>query len=123
MVLSELKTGMRVILRDGSENVVFKDMPYSHEYYANIILDIDNHGFIDLGSYANDMREADGNYIFDIMKVYIINDNYNVMTKLSDLKNSDYTVLYEREKEKEEPKELTKKQIEELLGCKIRILD
>ena len=115
MKLSELKTGMRVILKDGSENVVFKDMPYSDEYYANIILDIDNHGIIDLGSYTNDMREADGNYIFDIMKVYIINDNYNVMTRLSDLEDSDYTVLYERKKEKEEPKKLTKKQIEELI--------
>ena len=122
MVLSELKTGMRVILRDGSENVVFKDMNYNSIYHSNILLDINEGTYISLREYSNDMTMTNDDSEFDIMQVYTIDDSFNVMIKLSDLKTWGYTLLYDREKE-EEPKELTKEQIEELLGYKIKILD
>lgn len=98
MVLSELKTGMRVILRDGSETIVLKDMNYN-TYYSNILLDMNDGTYASLRDYNDDMTSNEGDSELDIMKVYAIDDSHNVMKKLSDLRGWDYTLLYDREKE------------------------
>lgn len=120
MKLSELKTGMRVFLRNGDEAVVFKNMDYRTDYDSNIFLDF-NGRFTSFEVYTEDMKDYEGFSNLDIMKVYRIKDNYNVMTKLSELRKDDYELIYERE---EPPVEkLTKSQIEALLGYKIEIVE
>ena len=126
MVLSELKTGMRVILRDGSETIVLKDICYDDQYnnmrHSNILLDINDGSFASLRDYNNDMAENGDENELDIMQVYTINNSYNILKKLSDLEDWNYTLLYNREMETPIHK-LTKSQIEQELGYKIEIID
>ena len=73
MTLSELKTGMHVVTREGSEFVVLKDTLFAKEDVLVTPHDEDNGNgdWLPLSNYNDNLTFRDTNYsCFDIVRVY-----------------------------------------------------
>lgn len=119
--LSELKTGMRVILRNGSEYVVMKDC---HMYFSDIdaLVNITKIGsWLDINEdYYEDMTCADGCTEFDIMEVYEFSFcGLTIHNLIKNINNGKYACIYKRH----QPKKMTKAEIEAILGYEVDIVE
>ena len=116
MKKSDLKTGMRVELSNGSLYMIIKDIDsklYGHQKIALI----NNSGFLRGESYDDDL-----NFImdkdYDIVKVYTINEYENGLLSSETLKFDKKYLIWTRK----EPIKMTVKEIEEKIGYKIEIV-
>lgn len=120
MELKDLKTGMRIILRDGGEAVVLKDVitPYKSEGKQDMYVYI-NGGWMSSSSYNDDLTAKGENREFDIMKVYAQNNGEYIDARVLDknaLKHMDK--IWERK----EKRKMTVSEICEELGYDIEIV-
>lgn len=119
MELKDLKTGMRIILRNGGEYIVLKDVitPYEHGKEDMYIL-IDG-GWMSSDSYNNDLTCKGNSKDFDIMEVYAQHNgkylNGDILERDA-IKNMD--LIWQRK----ETKEMTVSEIEKELGYSIKII-
>ena len=118
MALKELKTGMHVITRDGSEYVVLKDTccgdKFKDNYYTDVIVEIptSGHTFTGLSNYRKDMTHNSDLKSLDIVAVYSCD---NVVYILDSVKDNSlaFTQIFEEEKP------ITRAEAEKLLSRKI----
>ena len=118
MTLDELKTGMHVITRDGTEFVVLKNTCCGDKdndtYYTDVIVEIPTigHTFTGLSNYREDMTNQMGMKKLDIVAVYSCDSIIYVFESIKD-KPQAFTQIYAEE----EP--ITRAEAEKLLGRKI----
>ena len=118
MTLNDLKTGMHVVTRDGSEFVVLKDTccgyKCENDYYENVIVEIPTivHTFTGLSNYREDMTQNDNCKGLDIVAVYNCDNIIYVFESIKD-KPQAFTQIYAEEKP------ITREEAEEILGVKI----
>lgn len=116
MKKSNLKTGYIVVLRDGTEMVVALNCSYD-EYDANdIIINCGQRKWFPLDVYTEDLLFTAGSKLNDIIKIY--KASYPLVLGAVSYETNKRKLLWQRE----EPKELTIKQIEEILGYSIKII-
>ena len=110
MKLDDLKTGMIVTTRNGDSHIVMRDFVDSGDILAGLSdsNDITN-SYIELSYYKQDMKN---NVLsgLDIMSVY---------TSYLHCIDIPKKLLWQRE----EYKEVTMKEIEEMFGCKVKIVE
>lgn len=110
MTLNDLKTGMIVKTRDGDSHIVMRDFVDAGDILAGIS-DNDNitNSYIKLSEYKQDMKN---NLLTgcDIMSVY---------TSYLHCMDIQKKLLWKRE----EYKEVTMKELEEIFECKVKIVD
>lgn len=111
MKKSDLKTGMVVETRNGNKYLVLLDNPDA----PNMNLINFKGGFLQLAFYDEDMIIQSAGRAYDIMSVYTLQDSIYNLFKERRLR---YKLLWERD----EPKEMTIAEIEEVLGYKIKIV-
>lgn len=109
-----LKTGMRVVARNGNEYVVMKDYE-TVNYGVGAILGVSGIGFKSLKNYNHDLTHATLGEDNDIMKVLKPLYDNDVLSNNED----DFEVIWERE----EAVELTVAQISEKLGYKVKVVE
>lgn len=112
MTKKELRTGMRVTLRDGSVCVAVLDALGKGD---NLLIDLHNYTWVSLVNYTDDMLEIDGVVCYDIMKVEEPNNAMTMFALDSGLKK-----LWKR---KEEPISLTVRELEDIVGYKFKIVE
>jgi hypothetical protein len=115
MTLSELKTGMHVVTREGDEYIVLKNTCYGDkcedDYYKDIIMGIPTHIFTGLSNYRDDMTNK-YNEKLDIVAVYSCDVHTCAFESIKD-KPRAFTQIYAEEKP------ITRAEAEKLLGRKI----
>ena len=118
MTLSELKTGMHVVLRDGGEYIVLKDTclkgSLSDDYNKDIIKEIPSNGdsFTSLSNYNEDMTHNWGFKGIDIVAVYNCNNVCDMFRSIKDVDVS-FTQIFAEEDT------ITREEAEKRLGVKI----
>ena len=118
MTLSELKTGMHVVLRDGGEYIVLKDTclkgSLSDDYNKDIIKEIPSNGdgFTSLSNYNEDMTNNWGFKGIDIVAVYNCNNVCDMFKSIKDVDVS-FTQIFAEEDT------ITREEAEKRLGVKI----
>lgn len=121
MKLSELKTGMHVILRDGNEYIVLKDTCLclfdTDTYGKNIIKKLNGATYTSLDNYNEDFTNTDGLKNLDIVEVYTC-DCVSAIFKSAKDKPYSFTRIFE-----ERPTKMTLEEIEKELGYKIEIVN
>lgn len=110
MKKSDLRTGMRVTIRDGSQFNVLLGVPVKTRDQPVDIL-YNESSFLDLEDYDNNLFDCDERK-YDIIKVEIPHTIFDI----SDF-NAKYVVVWERPF-----RELTLRDIEKELGCSVRII-
>lgn len=120
MKLKDLKTGMRIILRDGNEAVVLKDVitPYKSEGKQDMYVYI-NGGWMSSSSYNDDLTIKGKNREFDIMKVYAQNNGDYINAKVLDKNALKYM---DKIWERKEKRKMTVSEICKELGYDIEIV-
>jgi hypothetical protein len=118
MTKSDLKTGMRVTNRAGTKFLVLKDFKHEYDISSNVLVGLGYCGWWNLKSFKEDLTGEYSND--DIMKVEIPYHCYDV-TGVSD-KSVDPTFGYHVLWERDNPKEVTIKDIEDKFGCKVKIV-
>ena len=110
MTLNELKTGMIVETRDGDSYIVMRDFCKGGDILAGLS-DSDNilNSYIELSNYEQDLKHKKSPGC-DIMSVY------SSYPQSIDIARS---LLWKRE----EYREVTIKEIEEIFECKVKIVD
>ena len=107
---SDLKTGMLVEYRNGKIGKVLKDTG------AEDVIAGRGTGFMPLLSYREDLTTINRSSAdYDIMKVY----KYSALGLVGSYDIERYILAYERN----EVKGYTIKELEEIIGCKIRIVE
>lgn len=113
---SDLKTGMGVVLRDGSKGHVLLDTEAGDVIR---LIDGDNHEWMSTKDYDSEMCDSDMDRL-DIMEVYSSHLAYCYVTeRLFDSKNR----VFKREEPKPEPTKMTMKEINEHFGKVIEIVE
>ena len=118
MELKDLKTGMRIILRNGQELIVLKDVVTPNDKQEGIYISI-NGGWLSNDNYNNDLTCKGENRKYDIMKVYAQNRGSFIdgtVLRKNAIRYMD--LIWERV----EVKEMTVSEIEEKLGYPIKII-
>jgi len=107
---SDLKTGMRVTIRDGSQFIVLLGVPVKTQ---NQFVDIlyNESSLLNLRDYDDNLFDRDYRK-YDIIKVEIPHTIFDISYS-----NPNYDVIWERPL-----KELTLHDIEKELGCSVRII-
>lgn len=92
MKLSDLKTGMHVILRDGDEYIVLKDTClclFDYDTYGkNIIKRLNGGLYTSLNNYNEDFTNADEFKTLDIVEVYTCDCVSAILKSVKDEPNS-----------------------------------
>ena len=118
MKLKDLKTGMRIILRNGQEYIVLNNVITPYKEKGDIYILVDG-GWMSSSSYNDDLT-CKGDYKeYDIMKVYVQNNgNYldGDVLQRDAIKNMD--LIWERG----EKRKMTVSEIEKELGYSINIV-
>ena len=110
MTLDDLKTGMIVKTREGKYNIVMKDFIDEGDIMAGLSCDNKiSETWISLSNYNQDMTHSGVPYL-DIVSVYA-SYPYSADTPKRP--------LWERK----EYKEVTMREIEEMFGCKVKIVE
>lgn len=120
MKLSDLKTGMHVILRDGNEYIVLKDTClclFYDTYGKNIIKNLNGATYTSLDNYNEDFTNTDGFKNLDIVEVYTCDCVSAILKSAKDEPDS-FTRIFE-----ERPTKMTLEEIEKELGYKIEIVN
>ena len=120
MKLKDLKTGMRIILRDGSEAVVLKDVitPHKSEGKQDMYVYIDG-GWMSSSRYNDDLTIKGENKEFDIVKVYAQNNGEYIDASVLDKNALKYM---DKIWERKEKIKMTVSEICEELGYDIEIV-
>ena len=118
MTKDDLKSGMIVVLRDGTKMMVLTDCYTAYHGNQQFCL-IDAGGFMNSDEYNNDLLDEDGSVDYDIMKVYCNSIN-SYTYNMNQLDES--TLLWDRKCKYKEPKEMTISEIEKQLGYSIKIV-
>ena len=110
MTLDDLKTGMMVTTRNGNSYIVMRDFVDSGDVLAGLSdsTEITN-SYMELSDYKQDMKHDELSGL-DIMSVY---------TSYLHCIDIPKKLLWKRE----EYKEVTMKEIEEMFGCKVKIVE
>lgn len=119
MELKDLKTGMRIILRNEQEYIVLKDVitPYDNGK-EDMYIFVDG-GWMSSNSYNDDLTCKSNNKDFDIMKVYAQNSgNYINGDVLQKNEIKKMNLIWERK----EKRKMTVSEICEELGYDIEIV-
>ena len=74
MKLEDLKTGMRIILRNKGEYIVLKDVTSPYGATEDMYVKANNGGWISSSNYRENLTEKDGDKEWDIMEVYAQNN-------------------------------------------------
>lgn len=121
MKLSDLKTGMHVILRDGDEYIVLKDTClclFDHDTYGkNIIKKLNDGLYTSLNNYNEDFTNADEFKTLDIVEVYTCNYVSVILKSVKDTPDSFTRIFLEK------PKKMTLEEIEKVLGYRVEIIE
>lgn len=122
MTKKDLKTGMKVVKRDGDEYVWF---PVFGEYgFFHVSRNkLDPEETIDISDYDDELKETyDEEEDYDIMSIYeCVDDSRNYL--LSDLSKVNWTLVWERSEEVEEiTAEEAMKRLEKQAGKKVKIV-
>lgn len=122
MKLSDLKTGMHVILRNGDEYIVLKDTclysNYDYDTYEkNIIKTLNRRTYINLNNYNEDFTNTTSNWL-DIVEVYTCNCVTAILESVKNEPDSFIRIFEERL-----TKKMTLEEIEKELGYKIEIIN
>ena len=118
MTLNDLKTGMHVIYRDGSEYLVLKDTCFGDrdddDYVKDVIVEIpkSGHCFTSLKNYNKDFTNSSGFKNIDIVAVYSCDNVVYALDSVKD-KPEAFTQIFAEEKP------ITRAESEEILGVKI----
>ena len=116
MKLSDLKTGMHVILRDGDEYIVFKDTCFSFctndAYLKDIIKGLNGGTYTSLNNYDEDFTNIDGIKDLDIVEVYRCDFTSSIFESVKDEPDAFTLIFAERPI-------MTRKEAEEKFGIKI----
>ena len=118
MTLNDLKTGMHVLTRDGSEYIVLKDTccgdKFDDDYYSDVIIEIPTigHTFTGLSNYGENMTNNNGINKLDIVAVYGCDSIIYVFDSVR-IKPEAFTQIYAEEES------ITRAEAEKLLGRKI----
>lgn len=118
MELKDLKTGMRIILRNGEESIVLKDVVTPYNEQADIYISISG-GWMSSNDYNNDLTCKDDYKKYDIMKVYAQHEGRFIdggILQKNAIKEMDLIWV------REETKEMTISEIEKKLGYPIKII-
>ena len=130
MKKSEIKNGMHVVTKDGSEYIIMNDVYAPNQITENntakvIMLGIDG-GWMNFDQYDDDLcfrdiidEVADDDFLYDIAEVYV--PKYYTWTLKSVLKEknkNDFIRLWKRS-----VKKMTKAEIEAELGYEIEIVE
>lgn len=122
MKLSDLKTGMHVILRDGDEYIVLKDTclysTYDYDTYEkNIIKRLNSKAYTSLDNYNEDFTSTRFKDL-DIVEVYSCNCVTAILESVKNEPDSFIRIFEERP-----TKKMTLEEIEKELGYKIEIVN
>lgn len=118
MKLKDLKTGMRIILRNGQEYIVLNNVITPYERKEDMYILVDG-GWMSSSSYNDDLTCKGDSKEYDIMKVYAQNNgNYldGDVLQRNAIKNMD--LIWERK----EKRKMTVAQICKELGYDIEII-
>jgi hypothetical protein len=110
----DLKTGMRVTLRNGSVSIVLKECSfYEHKDAYNVYVNKECSSW-DMFQYWNDDLTGTIYSKYDVMKVEQPRHPYEIFKE-----NGTFKTVWERE----ELKELTIEEIQQKLGYKIKVVE
>ena len=120
MKLKDLKTGMRIILRNGQEYIVLKNVvtPYKYEGKQDMYILVGG-GWMSSSSYNNDLTSKNNNKEYDIIKVYAQNRGEYIDGRVlqeNEIKNMN--LIWERK----EKKKMTVSEICKELGYDVEIV-
>ena len=120
MELKDLKTGMRIILRNGQEYIVLKNVitPYKSEGKQDMYVYI-NGGWMSSSSYNNDLTVKSKDREFDIMKVYVQNNGEYIDGSVL---KKDAIKYMDKIWERKEKKKMTVSEICKELGYDVEII-
>lgn len=116
MKLSDLKTGMRVVTRNGSEFIVLENVKTPNGKTQDMYVKKDN-GFMTESSYNEDLTEK-RDKAWDIIKVYVQNNGMYLDAAVISAETKDMDLIWERK----DKKEMTISEIEKELGYSIKII-
>lgn len=115
----DLKTGMAIELRDGTLYTVLRDVCETLWNNESNDLLINNDGWDELNEWTDNLLYAHDDSSVDIVKVYRPNHPYGIINLLyEDDKNETRKLIWERQ----EPIEMTMKELEEHFGYPIKIV-
>lgn len=117
MKLSDLKTGMRIVLRNGQELIVLKDVITPNGKKEDMYVKKDG-GFMAASDYNDDMTRKSADKEWDITKVYEQNNGkyLDAVVLSSDIEYFD--LIWERTK----AKKMTVSEICKELGYEVEII-
>lgn len=113
MKKQDLKNGMVVQIRDGRKYILLKEVNL-YPSYDDALFSLENGCFIRLDSLDNDLKDRDGVTKYDIVKIFI-SEYIGDMVKKNPIRH--LNLIWERE----ETKEVTMEELEEILGYPIKI--
>lgn len=120
MKLSDLKTGMHVITRNGDEYVVMRDVVTHADGQTGtspiIMTNIKYCAWLNLKEYAEDLTLYDNE--FGIQKVYMPRYYRSLVTSV-EIKPEDFVLIWKRPTKKQ----MTLEEIEEALGYEVEIVE
>ena len=119
MKLSDLKTGMHVILRGGDEYIVLKDTCLidsfcinDNAYHKNIIKRLNGGSYTSLNNYNEDFTNANELTELDIVEVYTCDCDSAILKSVKDEPDSFARIFVGRPI-------MTREEVEEKFGIKI----
>lgn len=118
MELSDLKTGMRIVTRDGKEYIVLKDVKTPYKKIEDMYISIKNDSWLCSSNYDENMKVNSGNKKFDIMKVYAQNNGEYIDASVLETKTKDMDLIWERKK----LRKMTVSEICKALGYEVEIV-
>ena len=130
MKKSEIKNGMHVITKDGSEYIIMSDIYAPNQIEENntskvVMLGIDG-GWMNFDQYDDDLcfrdteeEVCDNDFLYDIDKVYVPKYYaWTLKSVLEERNKNDFIRLWKRD-----VKKMTKAEIEAELGYEIEIIE
>jgi len=123
MKLSDLKTGMRVRMRDGNLRLVLRDVDCIGRNQKLFFARFDGNGFMIGTCYSDDMLENSGSDEFDIVAVYNVTDKYDHCGQGGMLDPTKLSSPIWTRKETKETKEMTVAEISKELGYEVKVVE
>lgn len=115
MKKSDLRTGMRVTLRNGKKRIVLLQFKHEYDKETDVIVDTQISSWNPLSSYDEDLKHRNY-YDNDIVKIEVPEHVYVVFGTDS---YHNYKMIWERN----DTKEMTVEEIQQALGYKIKVVE
>ena len=119
MKLKDLKTGMRIILRNGQECIVLEDVITPYEEGKEDMYILVNGGWMSSNSYNDDLTCKGNSRDYDIMEVYAQNNGEHIDGSVLDKNALKYM---DKIWERKEKRKMTVSEICKELGYDIEIV-